>query len=274
VGTRFFRTCTDRPWGPSSLLYNGYRVFPWGKERRGVTLTPHLLRVPWSWKVRAIPLQRPYGPNGLYIASVPVQGCTLLLPYLPVYKIVKLYHLAICVLVEWRNFNLFIPCVTWKAQELDQSASVHMCRVTPRSYVVIGSWTSDVSWNDVRRDIKDTSRDINGVSRDINDVRRDISDVIRGINDVSRDLNDIIRDGNDSSRERNDVSRNRNDVRRDINDVKREINEVRRDRNDVRRNINDVSRDINDVKSRHKRRNSRKKRRKSRPKRHKSRQTT
>jgi hypothetical protein len=28
-----FRTCPDRPWGPPSLLYNGYRVFPEGKER-------------------------------------------------------------------------------------------------------------------------------------------------------------------------------------------------------------------------------------------------
>ena len=26
-----FRTCPDRPWGPPSLLYNGYRVFPGGK---------------------------------------------------------------------------------------------------------------------------------------------------------------------------------------------------------------------------------------------------
>jgi len=28
-----FRTCADRPWGSPSLLYNGYRVFPCGKER-------------------------------------------------------------------------------------------------------------------------------------------------------------------------------------------------------------------------------------------------
>ena len=26
-----FRTSPDRPWGPPSLLYNGYRVFPGGK---------------------------------------------------------------------------------------------------------------------------------------------------------------------------------------------------------------------------------------------------
>ena len=25
----------DRPWGPHSLLYNGYRVFPGGKVRPG-----------------------------------------------------------------------------------------------------------------------------------------------------------------------------------------------------------------------------------------------
>jgi hypothetical protein len=26
-----FRACPDRPWGPPSPLYNGYRVFPGGK---------------------------------------------------------------------------------------------------------------------------------------------------------------------------------------------------------------------------------------------------
>jgi len=30
-----FRTCPDRPWGPPSLLYNGYLVIPRGKERPG-----------------------------------------------------------------------------------------------------------------------------------------------------------------------------------------------------------------------------------------------
>ena len=32
VGARFFRTRPERPWGPPSLLYNGYRVFPGGKS--------------------------------------------------------------------------------------------------------------------------------------------------------------------------------------------------------------------------------------------------
>ena len=30
-----FRNSPDRLWGPSNLLYNGYRVFPGDKERRG-----------------------------------------------------------------------------------------------------------------------------------------------------------------------------------------------------------------------------------------------
>ena len=34
-GGEIFRTCPDRPWGPPSLLYNGYRFFPRGKERPG-----------------------------------------------------------------------------------------------------------------------------------------------------------------------------------------------------------------------------------------------
>ena len=51
--SEIFRTCPDRPCGPPSLLYNGYRVFPGGKGGRGVTLTPHPLLVPWSRKSRA-----------------------------------------------------------------------------------------------------------------------------------------------------------------------------------------------------------------------------
>jgi hypothetical protein len=37
---RDFRTCPDRPWGPPSLLYNGYRLFPGGKERQGRDADP------------------------------------------------------------------------------------------------------------------------------------------------------------------------------------------------------------------------------------------
>ena len=39
-GGEIFRTCPDRPWGPPSLLYNGYRVFPGGKDRPGRDADP------------------------------------------------------------------------------------------------------------------------------------------------------------------------------------------------------------------------------------------
>jgi len=53
-GSEIFHTCPDWPWGPPSLLYNGYRIFPGGKERPGRDADP--LLVPCSRKGRAIPL--------------------------------------------------------------------------------------------------------------------------------------------------------------------------------------------------------------------------
>ena len=43
--SEIFRTCPDRPWGPPSLLYNGYQVFPGVRCCRSVMLTPHPLLV-------------------------------------------------------------------------------------------------------------------------------------------------------------------------------------------------------------------------------------
>jgi len=39
-GGEIFRTCPDRPWDPPNLLYNGYRVFPGGKEWPGRDADP------------------------------------------------------------------------------------------------------------------------------------------------------------------------------------------------------------------------------------------
>jgi len=47
-GREIFRTCPDRPWGPASFLYNGYRVFPGGKVRPGRDANPSPLLVPRS----------------------------------------------------------------------------------------------------------------------------------------------------------------------------------------------------------------------------------
>jgi hypothetical protein len=39
-GGEIFRTCSDRPWGPPSFLYNRYRVFPGGKVWPGREADP------------------------------------------------------------------------------------------------------------------------------------------------------------------------------------------------------------------------------------------
>ena len=39
-GGDIFHTIPDRPWGPPSLLFNGYRVFAGGKERPGRDADP------------------------------------------------------------------------------------------------------------------------------------------------------------------------------------------------------------------------------------------
>jgi len=79
VGSEIFRTCPDLPWGPPSLLYNGYRVFPGGKERSGRDADPSPPSSAVGHERVELYLYSPYGPCSLYRASVPVQGCTL--PY-------------------------------------------------------------------------------------------------------------------------------------------------------------------------------------------------
>ena len=79
-GGEIFRTCPDRPWGPPSLLYNGYRVFPGCKERPGRDADPSPPSSAVGHERVELNLYSLYGPYGLYRASVPVHGCTL--PYL------------------------------------------------------------------------------------------------------------------------------------------------------------------------------------------------
>ena len=81
-GGEIFRTCPDQPWGPPSLLYNGYRIFPGGKERQGRDADPSPTSSAIGHGRVELYLYSPYGPYGLYRASVPVQGCTLLYLYI------------------------------------------------------------------------------------------------------------------------------------------------------------------------------------------------
>ena len=59
-----FSARPDQPWGPPSLLYNGYRVFPGVKYGWGMLLTTDPFLVLWSWKSRAIPLPTLWATTG------------------------------------------------------------------------------------------------------------------------------------------------------------------------------------------------------------------
>ena len=72
-----FRTCARWPCGQPSLLYDGYLVFPGSKERPGHDVDPSPPSSAVGHERVELYLYSPYGPYGLYSASVPVQGCTL-----------------------------------------------------------------------------------------------------------------------------------------------------------------------------------------------------
>jgi hypothetical protein len=78
VEARFSAPVQTGPGAHPASLYNWYRVFPGGKERPGRDAGPS----PPSSAVGHVELYlySPFGPYGLYRASVPVQGCTLPLP--------------------------------------------------------------------------------------------------------------------------------------------------------------------------------------------------
>ena len=78
---QIFRTCPDRPWGPPSFLYNGYRVFPGDKERPWRDADPSLPSSAVVKKGYSYTSTPPCGLYGLCRASVPVQGCNLPLPF-------------------------------------------------------------------------------------------------------------------------------------------------------------------------------------------------
>jgi len=79
-GAKYFCTCPDRPWGPPNLLYNWYRVIPGGKDRPGRDADPSTPSGAVGYERVELYLYSPYGPYGLYRASVHVQGCTVPLP--------------------------------------------------------------------------------------------------------------------------------------------------------------------------------------------------
>ena len=110
-GGEIFRTCPDRPWGPPSLLYNGYRVFPGGKEGPGRDPDPSLPSTTVGHERVELYLYSPYGPYSLYRASVELY---LYSPYGPY----SLYRAS----VELYLYSPYGPYSLYRA-----SVSVHGC---------------------------------------------------------------------------------------------------------------------------------------------------
>ena len=67
VRARFSAPVQTGPGAHTASCTIGTGSFPGVKSGRGMTLTPHPLLVPWSWKSRAIPLLPSWGAR-------PVQG--------------------------------------------------------------------------------------------------------------------------------------------------------------------------------------------------------
>ena len=87
---RDFPHLSRRGLGPPSLPYNGYWVFPGGKERPGRDTDPSTPLWCGGHERVELYLYSSYGLYGLYSASVPVQGCTL--PYfIYIYIYITLY---------------------------------------------------------------------------------------------------------------------------------------------------------------------------------------
>jgi hypothetical protein len=62
-GCEIFRTCSDRACGPSSLLYNGHRVFPGDRKRPGCDADPYPLLLARSKNTVELYLYSPEEPT-------------------------------------------------------------------------------------------------------------------------------------------------------------------------------------------------------------------
>jgi hypothetical protein len=118
VEGEIFRTCPDRPWGPPSLLYNGYRVIPGGKNRPGRDADPSTPSSGVGHERVELYLYSPYGRYGLYRVSVPVQVCTLpysrAIPLLHLWAVRPVQSLSACTRVHFTfTCSMTVPGMTF-----------------------------------------------------------------------------------------------------------------------------------------------------------------
>jgi hypothetical protein len=104
-GGEIYRTCPDRPWGPPNLLYNGCRVFPWGKERPGRDADhspPSSVVVKKEYSTSTLPMGRTActEPQWLYKGALYITKITKVSWFLLIHEgartVLFSWHLASC----------------------------------------------------------------------------------------------------------------------------------------------------------------------------------
>jgi hypothetical protein len=91
----------------ANLLYNEYRVFSGDKERPGRDADPSPTSSAVGYERVELYLYSPYGPYGLYRASVPVQGWPL--PFLPIRQLTTRFkHSQVTVQTIRRSKNVIL----------------------------------------------------------------------------------------------------------------------------------------------------------------------
>ena len=154
--------------GPTQHLYNGYRVFPGGKERPGRDAAPS---PPSSAAVKErveLYLYSPYGPYGLYRGSVPVQGCTLPFLYNTGYLVSSPVSLEYTTQDIWYIVH-FLPNTQHRISGLQSSVSrIYNTGYLVSSPVSLEYETQDI-WSPVQS-LPNTQRRISGLQSSVSRI--------------------------------------------------------------------------------------------------------
>jgi hypothetical protein len=119
----------------------GTGSFPKVKRGQGVTLTPHPLLVPWSWKSRAIPLLPLWAVRPVQSLSV----CTRVHFILPMYLYLYLYQIL------WqccRRFSRWYSVTAWQTDGQSSVSQCVSCRAVEHmhgtTHTVNRKWTGQI----------------------------------------------------------------------------------------------------------------------------------
>ena len=110
----------------------GTGSFPGVKSDRDVTLNPHPFYCRGQERVELY-VYFPYGPYGLYRASVPLQGCTLPLPLL--YWTLSVVGFKTCLIVEGRSRSMFLPVTVARSPVTRASLPTELSRFVNDTFV-------------------------------------------------------------------------------------------------------------------------------------------